>query len=107
MPAQDDIQRSDEAFAKAVTLHQAGDVIGAIDWYQRALTISPDCGDAMSKSAPPTSGSASTATRSARDQAALKLDPSSSAVRLNLALAYYKSARPQPAIAQLKQVRCL
>ena len=39
-----------------------------------------------------------------QDEAALKLDPSSSAVRLNLALAYYKSARPQPAIAQLKQV---
>ena len=29
-------------------LHQAGDVLGAIDLYKAALTISPDRGDAMS-----------------------------------------------------------
>ena len=40
----------------------------------------------------------------AQYEAALKTDPLNTAVRLNLALAFYKSARPNDAIPQLKRV---
>jgi tetratricopeptide (TPR) repeat protein len=40
----------------------------------------------------------------ARYNAALQIDPNNAAVRLNLALAYYKSARPTEAIQPLKMV---
>jgi tetratricopeptide (TPR) repeat protein len=91
-------------FARALELHQAGDILGAIDSYKTALTISPDRADALSNL-----GAAYVRLGQYDDaithyQAALKVDPLSHAVRLNLALAYYKSARPQAAISQLKQV---
>ena len=40
----------------------------------------------------------------ARYNAALQIDPNNASVRLNLALAYYKSARPAEAIQPLKMV---
>ena len=40
----------------------------------------------------------------AQYNAALKVDPMANSVRFNLGLAYYKSARPNEAIAQLKRV---
>ena len=43
-PAQD----FERLFARALELQQAGDVLGAIDTYKAALTISPDRGDALS-----------------------------------------------------------
>jgi len=40
-PQKDAVTRSDEAFAKGVALHQAGDIIGAIDAYDQALKLTP------------------------------------------------------------------
>ena len=97
-------QDFERLFARAMELHQAGDMIGAIDSYKAALAISPDRPDARSNL-----GAAYVRLGQFDDaikeyEAALQTDPTSSAVRLNLALAYYKSARPNAAIPQLKRV---
>ena len=91
-------------FARALELQQAGDVLGAIESYKAALTISPDRGDALSNLGAAYARLGQYEEAIERYEAALTLDPLSHAVRLNLALAYYKSARPQPAIPQLKRV---
>lgn len=85
-------------------LHQAGDLLGAIDTYKAALTIDPKRADALSNL-----GAAYVRLGQFDDaitayEAALKIDQMSVAVRMNLSLAYYKSARPQLAIPQLKRV---
>ena len=63
--------RSDEAFAKGVALHQAGDIIGAIDAYEQALKLTPgrvdarsNLGAALVRSAASRRPSSSTARRS-------------------------------------------
>ena len=38
----------DRLFARALELHQAGDILGAIDAYKAALAIAPDRADALS-----------------------------------------------------------
>ena len=88
-------QDFDRLFARALELHQAGDLLGAIDTYKAALAISPDRADALSNlgAAYVRLGQYDDAIK--QYQAALKADPVNSAFRLNLALAYYKSARPQ------------
>lgn len=91
-------------FARAVELHQAGDLLGAIDNYNTALTIIPDRADALSNL-----GAAYVRLGQYDDgikkyEAALAVEPANNSIRLNLALAYYKSARPNEAIPQLKRV---
>src|SRR5207247_8751860 len=91
-------------FVRALELQQAGDVLGAIDTYKTALAIIPDRADALSNL-----GAAYVRLGQYDDgikqyQAALNADPTSNAIRLNLGLAYYKSARPNQAIPQLKRV---
>ena len=99
-----DAQGFERLFARALELQQAGDVLGAIDTYKAALTISPDRPEALSNlgAAYGRLGQFDDAIR--EYEAALKLDPTATSVRLNLALAYYKSARPNQAIPQLKRV---
>jgi tetratricopeptide (TPR) repeat protein len=94
----------EKMFARALELHQAGDLLGAIDTYKAALAIVPDRADALSNlgAAYVRLGQFDDAVK--QYEAALKSDPLNNAVRLNLALAYYKSARPNEAIAQLKRV---
>ena len=94
----------DRLFTRALELHQAGDVLGAIDTYKAALTISPGRPDALSNL-----GAAYVRLGQYDDaitqyEAALKADPNGTAIRLNLALAYYKSARPNEAIPHLRRV---
>jgi len=91
-------------FTRALELHQAGDILGAIDTYKAALTISPGRADALSNL-----GAAYVRLGQYDDaigqyEAALKAAPDSHATRLNLALAYYKSARPAQAIPHLRRV---
>ena len=38
----------DRLLARAMELHQAGDLLGAVDAYKAALTIQPDRADALS-----------------------------------------------------------
>lgn len=94
----------EKLFARAIELHQAGDILGAIDSYKAVLAIAPDRGDALSNL-----GAAYVRLGQYDDAItqyllALKLDPAHTAIRLNLALAYYKSARPQLAIPELRRV---
>ena len=94
----------DRLFARAMELHQAGDLLGAIEGYRDALSLAPDRADALSNlgAAYAKLGQFDDAVK--QYDAALKSDPSNTQIRLNLALAYYKSARPNEAIPQLKRV---
>lgn len=102
--AQDKTAEFERLFARAMELHQAGDMLGAVDTYKAALTLIPDRADALSNlgAAYVRLGQYDDAIR--QYEAALKTDPVNNAIRLNLALAYYKSARPNQAIPQLKRV---
>jgi len=97
-------QDFDRLFARAMELHQAGDLLGAIEAYKAALAVQPDRGDAHSNlgAAYAKLGQFDDAVK--EYDAALKLDPGNTQIRMNLALAYYKSARPNDAILQLKRV---
>ena len=91
-------------FGRAIELHQAGDLLGAIDTYKAALAISPDRADALSNL-----GAAYVRLGQYDDgikqyEAALKADQANSTFRMNLALAYYKSSRPAEAVLHLKRV---
>jgi len=91
-------------FARALELHQAGDLLGAIDAYKAALAINGDRADALSNL-----GAAYVRLGQYDDgirqyEAALKAEPANSTFRMNLALAYYKSARPNEAVLHLKRV---
>src|SRR5918995_2244513 len=73
-------------FTRAMELHQAGDMLGAIDTYKAALTLIPDRADALSNL-----GAAYVRLGQFDDgireyEAALKANPLSNTVRLNLAL---------------------
>jgi tetratricopeptide (TPR) repeat protein len=94
----------DRLFGRAMELHKAGDLLGAIDTYKAALAIDPARADALSNlgAAYVRLGQFDDAIKQYEE--ALKHDAMNNAVRLNLALAYYKSARPQEAIPQLKRV---
>jgi tetratricopeptide (TPR) repeat protein len=97
-------QDFERLLARAIELHNAGDVLGAIESYNAALAINPDRADALSNlgAAYVKLGQYDDAVK--QYELALKVDPASTAIRLNLALAYYKSARPNQAILQLKRV---
>ncbi len=91
-------------FARAVALHQDGDMLGAIDTYKSALAISPGQPDALSNLGAAYVRLGQYDDAIAQYEAALEADPDGQAIRLNLALAYYKSARPGLAIPQLRRV---
>jgi tetratricopeptide (TPR) repeat protein len=97
-------QEFDRLFARAVELHQAGDILGAIDTYKAALTIAPERTEALSNLGAAYVRLGQFDDAVAQYEAALKVEPMNHSVRLNLALAYYKSARPAQAIPQLKRV---
>jgi len=97
-------QDAERLFQRAMELHQAGDILGAVDSYKAALAIDPTRADALSNL-----GAAYVRLGQFDDAiqqytAALKLDSTNTPIRLNLALAYYKSARPQLAIPEFRRV---
>lgn len=99
-----DAEGFERLFARALELHQSGDILGAIDTYKAALAIIPDRADALSNLGAAYVKLGQYDDAIAQYEAALKADQMNNAVRLNLALAYYKSARPNQAIPQLKRV---
>ncbi len=97
-------QTADSLLARGMELHQAGDLLGAIDAYKGSLALEPGRADALSNL-----GAAYVRLGQFDDaiqqySAALKVDSTNTAIRLNLALAYYKSVRPQLAIPELRRV---
>jgi protein O-GlcNAc transferase len=91
-------------FARGVALHQAGDLVGAIEAYQAALELQPDRVDARSNlgAAFARLGRHEEAIRHYR--AVLERVAEQHQVRLNLGLALYKSARLPEATAELERV---
>jgi tetratricopeptide (TPR) repeat protein len=95
---------AERLFARAIELHQAGDILGAIDSYKAVLAIAPDRADALSNLGAAYVRLGQYDDAVAQYALALKADPANASIRLNLALAYYKSARPQLAIPELRRV---
>jgi tetratricopeptide (TPR) repeat protein len=95
---------AEEHFARGVELHQAGDILGAVESYERALEKEPGRIDARSNlgAALVRLGRYEDAVREYRK--ALEGDPAQTNVRFNLALALYKSARIPEAAAELQEV---
>jgi tetratricopeptide (TPR) repeat protein len=97
-------QDFERLLARAIELHNAGDILGAIESYTAALAINPERADALSNlgAAYVKLGQYDDAIK--QYERALEVDPANTAIRLNLSLAFYKSARPNQAIPHLKRV---
>jgi tetratricopeptide (TPR) repeat protein len=98
---------AEESFARGVQLQQSGDVLGAIEAYQDALSKEPQRIDARSNLG------AAYVRLGRYDEAvgeyrrALEVEPRHAGVRFNLALALYKSALVPEAAGELEQVLTL
>ncbi len=95
---------AEELFAKGVQLHQAGDILGAIEAYREALEKEPGRLDARSNL-----GAAYVRLGRYEDaveqyKKALGIFPDNPMVRFNLALALYKAAEVPEAMEELKRV---
>lgn len=90
--------------ARAIQLHEAGDILGAIDSYTAALRI--DAGHPGLRSnlgaAYVRLGRYDEAVEQYRE--ALRIDPANATVRFNLGLAYYKAERLNEAIGEFEAV---
>lgn len=94
---------ADRIFARAVALHQAGDIEGAIHEYQSLLAINPNRVDARSNL-----GAAYAQLGRYQDaieqyKSALAVDERNSTIRFNLALAFYKAAYITDAATELSR----
>ena len=85
-------------------MQKAGDLIGAIDAYKTALVDRRDAGRRAVESRRRLRPSRPVRRRDRAVRRGAQIDPSNATVRLNLALAYYKSGRPNEAIQPLKIV---
>ncbi len=94
----------DELFAKAVLLHQSGDTLGAIQYYEAVLEKQPDRVEALSNlgAAFMKLGRLEDAIRQYRK--ALAVQPDLAGVRLNLGLAFYKADRIDEAAPEFEAV---
>jgi tetratricopeptide (TPR) repeat protein len=97
----------DQLLRRAVELHQAGDIPGAIAAYREFLKVEPRGGMtvmALSNLGAALSRSGQYELAIAEYQKALKLDSRNLPIRLNLALAYYKTSQISEAAEELESV---
>ncbi len=94
----------DALLAQAMRLHQAGDLMGAIDAYQAALRIDPNRGDARSNLGAAYVRLGRFGEAIDQYQQALRVAPDDLAIQFNLALAYYKAAQFADAVPLLERV---
>ncbi len=95
---------AEEVLKRAITLHQAGDIPGAIEAYKNYLAARPDSLMALSNLGAAYAHLARYEDAIAQYQHALKLQPGNLPVELNLALAYYKTAQTERAAAIFEKV---
>jgi tetratricopeptide (TPR) repeat protein len=93
----------DELLARALALHKAGDLLGAIQNYQIALETAPERADIRSNLGAAYVGLGRYTEAIDEYKTALK-SREDGAIRLNLALALYKAARSAEAIPELQRV---
>jgi tetratricopeptide (TPR) repeat protein len=104
VPPQEPARDFDRLMAEAVQLHQAGDLLGAIDAYQAALRLDPK------QPAVRSNLGAAYVKLGKYDEAidqykqALAVDAANPTFRFNLALAYYKGDRLPDAIEAFRKV---
>jgi tetratricopeptide (TPR) repeat protein len=101
---QDPAREFDKLMAQAVQLHQAGDVLGAIDAYQAALRIDPKQPSARSNLGAAYAKLGKYDDAIDQYQQALASDGANPSIRLNLGLAYYKAARLPEAVDAFQAV---
>jgi tetratricopeptide (TPR) repeat protein len=94
---------ADKLLAQAMELHQAGDLIGAIEGYETALKLEPDRPDIRSNLGAAFVRLGRFSEAIAQYERALAIQDSPS-IRFNLGLAFYKSNRIEEAIPVLQQV---
>lgn len=95
---------ADALFARGVGLHQAGDIVGAIEAYQAALELAPDRIDARSNLGAAYARLGRYDDAAQHYRAVLTRAPEQMQVRFNLALALYKSGRVPEAAEELGRV---
>jgi tetratricopeptide (TPR) repeat protein len=95
---------ADALFARGVTLHQSGDVMGAIEFYEAALEKDPERVDARSNLGAAFAGLGRYDEAARHYREVLARVPDQAQVRFNLGLALYKSARIAEAAAEFEQV---
>lgn len=90
--------------ARAVTLHQSGDTLGAIEYYEAALEKDPGRLEARSNLGAAYAQLGRYAEAVEHYQKVLAEKPDQHQVRFNLALAFYKSSQVREAAAELERV---
>jgi tetratricopeptide (TPR) repeat protein len=103
-PAQQTSDNSDRHFARAIQLHQAGDLENAIKEYQAFLAQRPERTDARSNLGAALARLGRFQEAIEQYNRALLLDTRNPGIRFNLAVAYYKSARIVLAAQELEKV---
>src|SRR5580700_8883428 len=95
----------DKTLQRALALHQAGDIDGAIRAYRDYLADHPGAFEIRSNLGAALVRAGRYEEAIAEYRKALDRNPANTGIRLNLALAYYKSGQLKPAIDELSIVR--
>lgn len=97
----------DRMLAQAVEMHQAGDLLGAVNAYRVVLQSTPDRPDVRSNLGAALVRLGRLEEGIAEYREAIRLEPGNAAYHFNLGLAYYKGVRPQEAIPEFRNVLAL
>jgi tetratricopeptide (TPR) repeat protein len=95
---------AEKLLKQAITLHQAGDIDGAIRSYKEYLALRPDSPMAISNLGAAYARVGRYEDAITQYRRALKQQPGNTPVELNLALAYYKSGQAEQASTILEKV---
>jgi len=95
---------TEEILKRAIALHQAGNIDGAIQAYQKYLAERPDSVLALSNLGAAYARMARYQDAIMQYRRALKLQPLNPSVEFNLALAFYKSGQTETAAGMLEKV---
>ncbi len=95
---------AEQILKRAITLHQAGDIDGAIRTYQKYLALKPDSPMAISNLGAAYARVGRYEDAISQYRRALKQQPGNTPVELNLALAHYKIGQAEQAAVILENV---